>query len=81
VASDHDIAFNVVRCPVASHFRKYGGADLCVASWCNLDYALAELTHERLVRTQTLAGGGDRCDFRVIPRRGDERNADRRALE
>jgi L-2-amino-thiazoline-4-carboxylic acid hydrolase-like protein len=62
---DGDIAFDVVRCPVANYFREQRAADLCIASWCNLDYALAELTHEMLVRSKTLVNGDDRCDFRV----------------
>jgi len=33
--------------------------------WYNLDYALAELTHEKLLRTKTLVRGDDRCDFRL----------------
>ena len=65
VAADHDLGFDVVRCPVASYFRAQGRPDLCLASWCNLDYPLAELTHEKLVRTKTLVGGDDRCDFRL----------------
>jgi hypothetical protein len=61
------IGFNVVHCPVASYFRERGAADLCVASWCNLDFALSEMTHQKLVRTKTLVQGADRCDFRVLP--------------
>jgi len=65
IATDGDVAFDVVRCPVASYFRERQAADLCTASWCNLDYALAELTHKTLVRTKTLVSGDDRCDFRL----------------
>lgn len=65
--SDHGVAFNVVRCPIAEYFRKQGAVDLCLASWCNLDYPLSELTHEKLVRTRTLVEGYDGCDFRVTP--------------
>jgi ubiquinone biosynthesis protein len=65
VASDGAAAFDVVRCPVAAYFREHGSADLCLASWCNLDYPLSEMTHQRLVRTRTLVEGADRCDFRV----------------
>jgi ubiquinone biosynthesis protein len=65
VAAQKGTAFDVVRCPIADYFRGQGAADLCSASWCNLDYALAELTHEKLVRTKTLAHGDDRCDFRL----------------
>jgi hypothetical protein len=65
VPADSGTAFDVVRCPIADYFRGRGAIDLCSASWCNLDYALAELTHEKLVRTKTLVCGDDRCDFRL----------------
>lgn len=65
VPADQGTAFDVVRCPVAAYFRGQSAADLCVAAWCNLDYALAQLTHEKLVRTKTLAEGQGRCDFRL----------------
>ena len=65
VAAQNGTAFDVVRCPIADYFRGQGAVDLCSASWCNLDYALAELTHEKLVRTKTLVRGDDRCDFRL----------------
>jgi len=67
------VAFDVVRCPVASYFREHGAADLCVASWCNLDYALGEMTGHWLVRTKTLAQGADRCDFRIFPKTSTRR--------
>ncbi len=59
--------FDVVQCPVATYFREHGAVDLCVAAWCNLDYALGEITHQKLVRTQTLVQGMGHCDFRVLP--------------
>jgi hypothetical protein len=65
VAADTGTSFDVVRCPVADYFRGQGAIDLCSASWCNLDYALAELTNEKLVRTKTLVRGDGRCDFRL----------------
>jgi hypothetical protein len=65
-ATDRGTAFDVVRCPIADYFRQEGAVDLCTSSWCNLDYALAELTREKLVRTKTLVRGDDRCDFRLI---------------
>jgi L-2-amino-thiazoline-4-carboxylic acid hydrolase len=68
VESDRGTAFDVVRCPVARYFAAAGAADLCLASWCNLDYALADLTREKLSRTKTLVGGQDRCDFRLSPK-------------
>jgi ubiquinone biosynthesis protein len=65
VAVRNGTSFDVVRCPIADYFRGQGAVDLCSASWCNLDYALAELTREKLVRTKTLVRGDDRCDFRL----------------
>ncbi len=65
VSADTGTAFDVVRCPIADFFRAEGAVDLCTASWCNLDYALAELTGEKLVRTKTLVRGNGRCDFRL----------------
>lgn len=60
------IAFDMIRCPVAEVFRAHGAADLCRASWCDLDYALAEMQGLRLQRTTTLVEGADRCDFRFF---------------
>ena len=62
VPTESGTAFDVVRCPVADYFRKQGAVDLCTASWCNLDYALAEM---KLARTKTLVRSADRCDFRL----------------
>jgi len=58
------VAFDVERCPVAEHLRGQGLGELCVEAWCNLDYPLAERWGARLERTSTIAGGGDKCDFR-----------------
>lgn len=69
VPATEGTAFNVLRCPVAEYFRARGAVDLCVASWCNLDFALSEVTHQKLVRTTTLVQGADHCDFRVLPER------------
>lgn len=60
------IGFDMIRCPVAETFRAQGAADLCLASWCNLDYALGEMRGLKLERTTTLVEGADRCDFRVL---------------
>jgi len=58
------VAFNVRRCPVAEYFRSQKLPEVCVGTWCNQDYALAELWGGRLERSQTLAAGCDHCDFR-----------------
>ncbi len=63
-AADDVVAFDVRRCPVAEHFRAHDLSELCVASWCDLDYPLAERWGARLERSQTIAGGASHCDFR-----------------
>jgi ubiquinone biosynthesis protein len=57
-------AFDMVRCPVADYFRSQGMGELCVNTWCNLDFPLARQWNGELERAETLAGGGPRCDFR-----------------
>lgn len=62
--SNDGIALDMLRCPVAEYFRKQDASDLCMGTWCNLDFALAEMWGGRLERTETLAAGCARCDFR-----------------
>lgn len=57
------IDVTIWRCPVAEAFRARGASDLCVGTWCNLDYALSEMWGGRLARGGTLAGGASRCEF------------------
>lgn len=47
--------------------RSSGAADVCLATWCNLDYALGEMTNQKLVRTKTIAQDDGKCDFRILP--------------
>ena len=66
------VAFDVLRCPVAEFFRREGHAELCVQTFCNLDFPLAQAWGGTLARTSTLVGGAPRCDFRwrsAIPSR------------
>lgn len=59
------VGFDMLRCPVADYFRAQGRSDLCVQTWCNLDFALAkQWGGATLERTTTIAGGSERCDFR-----------------
>lgn len=59
------VGFDMLRCPVADYFRTEGRSDLCVQTWCNLDFALAnQWGGATLKRTTMIAGGSDRCDFR-----------------
>jgi hypothetical protein len=57
-------SLNMIRCPVADYLGQRGAADLCAGSWCNLDYALAEMWGARLQRSGTLVAGASCCDFR-----------------
>jgi ubiquinone biosynthesis protein len=58
------VAFDVMRCPVAEFFQQEGHADLCVRTFCDLDFPLAAAWGGSLERTRTIAGGAERCDFR-----------------
>jgi ubiquinone biosynthesis protein len=58
------VAFDCTRCPVAEFFAKHGASELCVETWCHLDFPLAKKWGGRLERTGTIAMGKDHCDFR-----------------
>lgn len=58
------VAFDCVRCPVAELFAKHDASELCVRTWCQLDFPLAEQWGGRLEREGTIAMGRERCDFR-----------------
>jgi L-2-amino-thiazoline-4-carboxylic acid hydrolase len=57
-------SLDMQRCPVADYLGSRGAVDLCAGSWCNLDYALAEMWGGTLERSGTLVGGASCCDFR-----------------
>ncbi len=57
-------SLDMQRCPVADYLGSRGAADLCAGSWCNLDYALAEMWGGTLERSGTLVAGASCCDFR-----------------
>ena len=63
-AGDDVVGFDCTKCPVAEFFIEHDQAALCTATWCALDFPLAEKWGGRLVRPKTIAGGFDRCDFR-----------------
>jgi ubiquinone biosynthesis protein len=58
------VAFDVLRCPVAEFFRREGQPELCVRTFCDLDFPLAKAWGGTLKRTSTIAAGAERCDFR-----------------
>ncbi len=59
------IGFNCLKCPVAEYFISHNLAEVCVETWCNLDYPLADkIWHSELIRTGSIASGSEICDFR-----------------
>lgn len=58
------VGFDVLKCPVAEFFKSRGLGDLCYATWCELDFPLAEKWGGTLERTTTIAQGANRCGFR-----------------
>ncbi len=58
------VAFDCTRCPVAEYFARHDASELCVRTWCELDFPLAEKWGGRLVRGGTIASGATHCDFR-----------------
>jgi L-2-amino-thiazoline-4-carboxylic acid hydrolase len=64
VSEDDGRSLNMLRCPVADYLGQQGASDLCSGSWCNLDYALAEMWGGTLQRSSTLVLGAGCCDFR-----------------
>lgn len=62
--SSDGVSLDMLRCPVAEYFKTQKTTDLCLETWCNLDFALARMWGGRLERQKTLAAGCDHCDFR-----------------
>lgn len=58
------VGFDCLKCPVAEYFETKGLSKFCVATWCALDYPLAEMWNAKLERTGSIAGGEEKCDFR-----------------
>lgn len=51
------------RCPVALFMQELEAEDLCLQTWCTLDFPLAEKWGGKYSRQLTLAAGDDRCDM------------------
>ena len=62
--SQPGVAFDVTHCPFADYFRDQGVPELTPFAACNPDHCAARAYGVKLVRTQTIAGGADYCDFR-----------------
>jgi ubiquinone biosynthesis protein len=66
-SADGAIAFDCTKCPVAEFFDAHNNSELCVQTWCRLDFPLAEKWGGQLQRSGTIASGAARCDFRWRP--------------
>lgn len=64
VPADSGIAFDVTVCPVAEYFKQQGVPELTRFAACNLDHRMAQVWGVQLERSQTIAAGDARCDFR-----------------
>ncbi|CAN5805889.1 hypothetical protein BH11GEM2_BH11GEM2_38630 [soil metagenome] len=67
-SDDGAIAFDCTKCPVAEFFGHHNASELCVQTFCRLDFPLAEKWGGELRRSGTIASGAPRCDFHWKPR-------------
>ncbi|NQS91007.1 MAG: L-2-amino-thiazoline-4-carboxylic acid hydrolase, partial [Chloroflexi bacterium] len=58
---------DVKRCPVAELMAANHASELCVQTWCGVDFGLVEIIGGTLQREGTLAMGRDKCDFVFLP--------------
>ena len=68
LSADGSVAFDCTKCPVAEFFGKHDASELCVQTFCRLDFPLAEKWGGQLHRAGTIASGAAVCDFRWRPR-------------
>lgn len=68
VVEDSDTAFElkITRCLWEKVYREADAADLGYAIVCHTDFATAEASNQKLVRTKTLMQGDDCCNHRWI---------------
>jgi len=66
-SADGAVAFDCVKCPVAEFFASRDASELCVQTFCRLDFPLAQSWGGQLQRNGTIASGAEHCDFRWYP--------------
>lgn len=62
--------YRITRCPICAYCKKLGVEEL-MPLFCELDEVMIALQHGVLHRRQTLASGGDCCDYWIT---GDQEN-------
>lgn len=60
--------YRITRCPICAYCKKLGVEEL-MPLFCELDEVMITLQHGVLHRQQTIASGGDYCDYFIV---GDE---------
>lgn len=65
--TDGGFFLDVKRCPVAELMISRGASELCIQSWCGIDFDLVEIIGGKLQRNGTLAMGEKKCDFVFQP--------------
>lgn len=63
-AGEDTVGFDVRRCPAAEFFASHGLSDLCKATFCDLDYPMADRWGVELDRQLAISTGADHCNFR-----------------
>ena len=71
MSADGSVAFDCTKCPVAEFFGQPDASELCVQTFCRLDFPLAEKWGGKLKRNGTIASGAPVCDFRWEPQDAD----------
>lgn len=56
--------YRITRCPICAYAKKLGVAEL-MPLFCELDSVMIALQHGVLHRQQTIASGGDYCDYYI----------------
>ena len=57
--------YRITRCPICAYTQKLGVSEL-MPLFCELDNVMITLQHGVLHRQQTLASGGDYCDYYIM---------------
>ncbi len=67
VPVDGGVGIDILRCPLADYLLPLGLDKVCDAGFCEMDRRMAEAAGLRLEVAGTIAGGADRCGYRVLP--------------
>lgn len=54
--------YRITRCPICIYMKRLGAEEL-TPLFCELDHVMTAMQHGVLHRSQTIAGGGDFCDY------------------